>query len=185
MTVLLREAVGERLRRARTDQSRTLREVSRAARVSLGYLSEVERGRKEASSELLASICGALDLPLPELLVTVAGDLDTSGTMHPEVVEPRSAVERGTMVPDVLGAELEAAGLDGAGLDGAGLEPAEVADVGTDGAETGAMACTSDASSADRPERNATEERDRRLQPMLSQRISPPARTSGGVVVAA
>ncbi len=180
MTVLLREAVGERLRRARTDQSRTLREVSRAARVSLGYLSEVERGRKEASSELLASICGALDLPLPELLVTVAGDLDTSGTMHPEVVQPRSAVERGTMVPDVLGAELEAAGLDGAGL-----EPAEVADVGADGAETGAMACASDSGSADRPERSATEERDRRLQPMLSQRISPPARTSGGVVVAA
>ena len=53
MTVLLREAVGERLRRARTAQSRTLRDVSRAARVSLGYLSEVERGRKEASSELL------------------------------------------------------------------------------------------------------------------------------------
>ena len=73
MTVLLREAVGERLRRARTAQSRTLRDVSRAARVSLGYLSEVERGRKEASSELLASICDALELPLPELLVTVAG----------------------------------------------------------------------------------------------------------------
>lgn len=86
MTVLLREAVGDRLRRARTAQSRTLRDVSRAARVSLGYLSEVERGRKEASSELLASICGALDLPLPELLVTVAGDLDGSA-MVPDVIE--------------------------------------------------------------------------------------------------
>lgn len=75
MTVLLREAIGDRLRRTRTYQQRTLREVSRAARVSLGYLSEVERGRKEASSELLASICGALELPLDELLVRVAGDV--------------------------------------------------------------------------------------------------------------
>ncbi|MGH4026581.1 MAG: helix-turn-helix domain-containing protein [Pseudonocardiaceae bacterium] len=75
MTLLLREAIGERLRRTRTTQSRTLREVSRAARVSLGYLSEVERGRKEASSELLAAICDALDLPLDELLRRVAGDL--------------------------------------------------------------------------------------------------------------
>ena len=57
MAVLLREAIGDRLRHARTTQHRTLREVSRAARVSLGYLSEVERGRKEASSELLAAIC--------------------------------------------------------------------------------------------------------------------------------
>lgn len=75
MTLLLREAIGERLRRTRTTQSRTLREVSRAARVSLGYLSEVERGRKEPSSELLAAICDALDLPLDELLRRVAGDL--------------------------------------------------------------------------------------------------------------
>jgi transcriptional regulator with XRE-family HTH domain len=72
---LLREAIGERLRRTRTLQRRTLREVSRVARVSLGYLSEVERGRKEPSSELLASICDALDLPLDELLRHVADDL--------------------------------------------------------------------------------------------------------------
>ncbi|HEU0089764.1 MAG TPA: helix-turn-helix transcriptional regulator [Pseudonocardiaceae bacterium] len=72
---LLREAIGERLRRTRTTQSRTLRDVSRVARVSLGYLSEVERGRKEASSELLAAICDALDLPLDELLRRVAGDI--------------------------------------------------------------------------------------------------------------
>lgn len=72
---LLREAIGDRLRRTRTSQRRTLREVSRVARVSLGYLSEVERGRKEPSSELLASICDALDLPLDELLRRVADDL--------------------------------------------------------------------------------------------------------------
>jgi transcriptional regulator with XRE-family HTH domain len=68
MTALLREVIGDVLRRARTDQGRTLREVSDTARVSLGYLSEVERGRKEASSELLSAICGALDVPLSQVL---------------------------------------------------------------------------------------------------------------------
>jgi len=68
MTALLREVIGDVLRRARTDQGRTLREVSDTARVSLGYLSEVERGRKEASSELLSAICGALDIPLSRVL---------------------------------------------------------------------------------------------------------------------
>jgi transcriptional regulator with XRE-family HTH domain len=68
MTALLREVIGDVLRRARTDQGRTLREVSDSARVSLGYLSEVERGRKEASSELLSAICGALDVPLSRVL---------------------------------------------------------------------------------------------------------------------
>ena len=73
MTALLREVIGDVLRRARTDQGRTLREVSDSARVSLGYLSEVERGRKEASSELLSAICGALDVPLSQVL-SDAGD---------------------------------------------------------------------------------------------------------------
>lgn len=75
MSLLLREAIGDRLRRTRAAQHRTLREVSRTARVSLGYLSEVERGQKEASSELLAAICHALDLPLADLLHGVAGDI--------------------------------------------------------------------------------------------------------------
>ena len=60
--MLLRDAVGKELRAARVSQSRTLRDVARDARVSLGYLSEVERGQKEASSELLSSICVSLDL---------------------------------------------------------------------------------------------------------------------------
>ena len=68
MTLLLREVIGDVLRRARISQGRTLREVSDSARVSLGYLSEVERGRKEASSELLGAICGALDIPLSRVL---------------------------------------------------------------------------------------------------------------------
>jgi transcriptional regulator with XRE-family HTH domain len=69
MASLLREVLGDVLRRARTKQGRTLRQVSDSARVSLGYLSEVERGRKEASSELLSAICDALDVPLSQLLV--------------------------------------------------------------------------------------------------------------------
>jgi transcriptional regulator with XRE-family HTH domain len=73
MTALLREVIGDVLRRARIEQGRTLREVSDEARVSLGYLSEVERGRKEASSELLGAICGALDVPLSRVL-TDAGE---------------------------------------------------------------------------------------------------------------
>lgn len=73
MTALLREVIGDVLRNARTDQGRTLREVSDAARVSLGYLSEVERGRKEASSELLSAICDALEVPLSRVL-TDAGE---------------------------------------------------------------------------------------------------------------
>ena len=65
--VLLRQLLGDVLRRLRIRQGRTLREVSASARVSLGYLSEVERGRKEASSELLAAICAALDTPLSQV----------------------------------------------------------------------------------------------------------------------
>jgi XRE family transcriptional regulator, stress-response regulator len=73
--MLMRELVGETLRQERAAQGRTLREVSKQAQVSLGYLSEVERGQKEASSELLAAICGALDLPLSVVLTSVADKL--------------------------------------------------------------------------------------------------------------
>jgi transcriptional regulator with XRE-family HTH domain len=73
--VLLRRMLGDVLRRHRLRQSRTLRDVSVAAGVSLGYLSEVERGRKEASSELLAAICGALDVSMSEVLREVSDDL--------------------------------------------------------------------------------------------------------------
>ena len=70
--VLLRHLLGDALRRLRLRQGRTLREVSAAARVSLGYLSEVERGQKEASSELLAAICGALEIPLSQVFREVS-----------------------------------------------------------------------------------------------------------------
>src|SRR5690242_3199409 len=69
---VLRQVVGETLRGLRMRQRRTLREVSASARVSLGYLSEVERGQKEPSSELLAAIAAALDVELSELFAEVA-----------------------------------------------------------------------------------------------------------------
>ena len=70
--VLFRRLLGEVLRAHRVDRGMTLREVSAEARVSLGYISEIERGQKEASSELLASLCGALDVPLSSILRSVS-----------------------------------------------------------------------------------------------------------------
>jgi len=70
--ILLRSHIGTALRAARIEQGRTLRDVAKSARVSLGYLSEVERGHKEASSELLNAICSALDLSLSTILLDVA-----------------------------------------------------------------------------------------------------------------
>jgi transcriptional regulator with XRE-family HTH domain len=72
---LLRTIIGDVLRRTRLDQGRTLAEVARRARVSLPYLSELERGRKEASSEVLAAICEALRIELPDLLAAAGQDL--------------------------------------------------------------------------------------------------------------
>lgn len=82
MAVLLREVIGDVLRRTRTSQGRTLREVSNSARVSLGYLSEVERGRKEASSELLSAICTALDVPLSRVLVDAGAEMADHDSEH-------------------------------------------------------------------------------------------------------
>ncbi len=89
--VVLRHHIGDVLRDARQRQGRTLREVSSAARVSLGYLSEVERGQKEASSELLWSICDALDVPMSSVLRETAD---------------RIAVAEGLLVPDTVPADL-------------------------------------------------------------------------------
>lgn len=89
--VVLRREIGDVLRGARQRQGRTLREVSSAARVSLGYLSEVERGQKEASSELLSSICDALDLPLWLVL---------------REVSDRVALAEGLMIPDTVPVDL-------------------------------------------------------------------------------
>lgn len=114
--VVLRREIGDVLRDARQRQGRTLREVSSAARVSLGYLSEVERGQKEASSELLGSICGALDVPLSIVL---------------REVSERIAVAEGLSIPDTVPVEL-AASLRGSGEAGLGRGRArgELAPVG-------------------------------------------------------
>lgn len=98
--VVLRREIGDVLRDARQRQGRTLREVSSAARVSLGYLSEVERGQKEASSELLASICEALDVPMSLVL---------------REVSDRIAIAEGLLIPDTVPVDLASAlaGQDG------------------------------------------------------------------------
>src|SRR5918998_2653843 len=80
--VLLRRVIGDALRARRQGQHRTLREVSTAANVSLGYLSEIERGQKEASSELLAAICDALGARLSEVLGEVSDTLSLAEEMQ-------------------------------------------------------------------------------------------------------
>jgi transcriptional regulator with XRE-family HTH domain len=80
--VLLRRVIGDALRARRQGQHRTLREVSTAANVSLGYLSEIERGQKEASSELLAAICDALGAPLSEVVGEVSDTLALAESME-------------------------------------------------------------------------------------------------------
>ncbi len=86
---LLRREIGDVLRGMRQSQSRTLREVSSAAQVSLGYLSEVERGQKEASSELLSAICNALNVPLSIVLREVADRVSLIEAVNvPDTVPP-------------------------------------------------------------------------------------------------
>lgn len=72
--MLLRHAIGATLRRIRLDRSLTLRVVADEARISMPYLSEIERGRKEASSEILAVICKALDMTVLDLLREVTDE---------------------------------------------------------------------------------------------------------------
>ena len=86
--VLLREELGDVLRDARRAQGRTLRDISARASVSLGYLSEIERGEKEASSELLASICTALGMPMSLVLTEVAQRADRAERASAPVTLP-------------------------------------------------------------------------------------------------
>jgi hypothetical protein len=159
MAVLLREAIGDRLRHARTTQHRTLREVSRAARVSLGYLSEVERGRKEASSELLASICDALHLTLSDLLHLVAADVHAVDVRTvDDVTAPVVAGPVGSAVGGSVGEERRV---------GAGAEPS---------LQGGRMV----------PAVVGTDLADLKLQPVLTHRLTTSiGQRAGGVTVAA
>ena len=81
--MLLRDAIGETLRRRRLELGKTLRDLARESAVSLPYLSEIERGRKEASSEILATLSRALDVPLETIMHEVSTQLE----LH-EVVVP-------------------------------------------------------------------------------------------------
>ncbi|MET1134076.1 MAG: helix-turn-helix domain-containing protein, partial [Aeromicrobium sp.] len=72
----MRELIGDVLRARRLAEGLTLRDVSERARISLGYISEVERGQKEASSELLAALAQALEVPLSKVLLDVSSLLE-------------------------------------------------------------------------------------------------------------
>ncbi len=113
--VLFRRLLGEVLRSQRMRQGRTLREVSADARVSLGYISEIERGQKEASSELLASLCAALDVPLSEILSEVSDAV---------------ALEEAALAMQLEGVTLEATRIDTRSIDAgsadAGARPGDV-----------------------------------------------------------
>lgn len=101
--VLVRQEIGDVLRDTRLRQGRTLRQVASRASVALGYLSEVERGQKEASSEILASVADALEVPLSSVLREVGDRL--------AVLEGLSFGELGalsTTVPDTLPADMVA-----------------------------------------------------------------------------
>jgi len=140
--VLLRHLLGDALRRLRLRQGRTLREVSAAARVSLGYLSEVERGQKEASSELLAAICGALETPLSQVFREVSDNFALaelqsepvlSGTREPSLRSAEDPQLTGPVVGPFRGAVP------------AGLNLAAPPDLG-DGAKLGDVAKLADGS---------------------------------------
>ncbi len=122
--IMLRRSLGEALRRERLAQHRTLREVSSAARVSLGYLSEVERGQKEASSELLAAICEALDVRLSYMLREVSDDLELAELATVGELEsvPAGAVDGPS--------ELSPAGLASTTAVGRAVRPSEVGRLG-------------------------------------------------------
>jgi len=83
---LLRTTLGDVLRRIRLDQGRTLADVAAAGRISMQYLSELERGLKEASSEILAAICDALEVDLPDVLTEVGRDLAGAGPVLADTV---------------------------------------------------------------------------------------------------
>ena len=74
--MLLRHAIGFVLRRLRLERGKTLRELAEEARISLPYLSEIERGRKEASSEILGVLCRVLDITEGQLLTEVANEYE-------------------------------------------------------------------------------------------------------------
>ncbi|HEV7184879.1 MAG TPA: helix-turn-helix transcriptional regulator [Leifsonia sp.] len=104
--MLLRHAIGAVLRRLRLEHGKTLRELSESSRISLPYLSEIERGRKEASSEILASLCRVLEVSEPELLARVSAEFARREvTLAASVFElPRPAASSADRAPQLLAA---------------------------------------------------------------------------------
>ncbi len=105
--VLVRHEIGDVLRDLRLQQGRTLRQVASRASVALGYLSEVERGQKEASSEILASVADALDIPISSILREVSDRLavlEGVGLSAPAIESIPVLVE--PIIPDTLPEEL-------------------------------------------------------------------------------
>jgi transcriptional regulator with XRE-family HTH domain len=104
--MLLRGLIGTVLRRIRLGQNRTLRDVAEAARVSVPYLSEVERGRKEPSSELLAAICSALDLELMDLLSEVRFEITRTRQAqmpaHGRSITSTTSIRPGPLTPSAV-----------------------------------------------------------------------------------
>jgi transcriptional regulator with XRE-family HTH domain len=81
--ILVRQEIGEVLRDFRQQKGRTLRQVASRASVALGYLSEVERGQKEASSEILASVAEALDVPISTIMREVGDRISVLEGLQP------------------------------------------------------------------------------------------------------
>jgi transcriptional regulator with XRE-family HTH domain len=92
--MLIRDALGEVLRRVRLQRAKTLQQLSDECQVSLPYLSEIERGRKEVSSEVLATICRSLDVPITSVLYE-ASELLELNSVRPvvELSRPSAATE--------------------------------------------------------------------------------------------
>ncbi|MER3387124.1 MAG: helix-turn-helix transcriptional regulator [Microcella pacifica] len=107
--VLVRQEIGEVLRDVRLQKGRTLRQVASRASVALGYLSEVERGQKEASSEILASVADALDTPISIIMREVGDRLAVIEGVDITSVDINSVdIDSVTVVPDTLPDELVA-----------------------------------------------------------------------------
>jgi len=135
--VLLRRVIGDALRARRQGQHRTLREVSTAANVSLGYLSEIERGQKEASSELLSSICDALGAQLSDLLREASDTLalaeQMEGVLVPVGADAGAEPDKGEREPATDGAPVPEPAAPMARHVGAAHVEAPVRRVATDG----------------------------------------------------
>jgi transcriptional regulator with XRE-family HTH domain len=99
---LLRTTLGDVLRRIRLEQGRTLANVADAARMSMQYLSELERGRKEGSSEILAAICDALEVDLPDVLAEVGRDLASAGAAEQQAIVLRLGTSPDRLAPGRL-----------------------------------------------------------------------------------